>query len=296
MTATRGIVTAAFGQRKYAEMSVDLALSVKAHSSLPVTLVIDSDILGSLGVKDRAVFDRIIVTALDDVKTVSNLFIRAKQEAIRKSPYQISLFLDADLLCRTDPSYLLAGIGVDDLRVFGRYHDAQSCGEVSHHGLLISQLLVNFQVQRYTYCSLAAFAFGTVAAARLDMLLDVHQGRVAAVAQRTGSPYNDEILLGVLGERASPSFFDVGKSTYQTLDITFRWSDDYAFLHPAPMRLREAVRVLGLVSMQRWQAKIRLSPSFFWFADILTRRAEQVGVSRYSAKFLRAVVDRVFLL
>ena len=84
----KGYLTLAFG-KNFAEMAVDMALSIKQFDSKPVSCVVDSKTKNYINKNYEFVFDRLI--EIDDNKfcfsikfiinhTISNIFINKKPE------------------------------------------------------------------------------------------------------------------------------------------------------------------------------------------------------------------------
>jgi hypothetical protein len=293
-TPSKGIVTAAFGSRKYLEMAVDLALSLREVSQLPLSIV--STPSGSRFFERyyAGEFDQVIEVPSLELEEGKGRYLAAKLECLRRSPYDESIFLDADMVCVKEPSFLFDGLRSNRVRVHGRLHDRETCDGISHHGILIRDLIDRLGLDGYTYCSLAVFAFERLAGEALASLMERERRRWdRRTSEHFGKILNDEILLGVLGHHSGVDFFRNPARSYQPLDIGFRWGGNFSFLHPGPMRNREAARILYGIARRRSRARYPLVPSLYWLSDILNRRAEQTGKSRRQAKALDRAIRRV---
>jgi hypothetical protein len=289
-----GVVTAAFGSRKYLEMAVDLALSLREVSSLPLSILTTPEGADYLDRHYAGAFEAAISVPQLEAEHGKAKYLAAKLECLRRSPYDTSIFLDADIICVKDPSFLLEGMHDNHVRVHGRLHNSESCGSVSHHGLLISDIIARLGLDAYTYCSLAVFAFDKLGGAALANLMEAERdGWNKKTTAEFGDILYDEILLGVLGARSGVDFFRHPERAYQPLDMSFRWGGDHSFVHPGPMRNREASRILLGVAKRRLRNHDSVLPSLYWLSDILTRRAEQTGRSRRQAALLRRIVGHV---
>jgi hypothetical protein len=292
--ARTGIVTAAFGRRKYIEMAVDLALSLRTVTSLPIAIITDSRLALVIERSYKKVFDQVIVVDSSARPIGREAYVLAKAFAMKASPFRISLFLDADMVCFSTPDRLLDGIDDDVVRVSGSYHSAASCGDRTHHGMPIAQLIDEFGIDWYAYTSLAAIAFGKTGGDRLaSLLLDsysIWKERMSAL----GDAVNDEILIAMLGRVTGLTFPAVPNPTYQRLDMSFRVTDDYMFVHVAPMRYQEAFRILAGIIGRRKRNALPASPMLYWLSEILAKRAEQYGKSQRQAAIAKKFTEWLY--
>ena len=292
---SRGVITSAFGAMRYMEMAVDLALSVRALSSLPVSIVTGPEGKRLFETYYPGVFDSVVVTEKLGTVDRAGALVAAKLECLRNSPYDLTIFLDSDMVCRRDPEFLLDDIGLDDIRVFGRRHDRVSGAAVVHHGIVVGRLFEAFDIESYVHSSLGAFAFGARAAKRIadQMELEEPQWRVKTQQFRKDLPC--ELLFGLIEPQEYLSFYTLPKSgRHQVQNMSFRWSDDAAFIHSAPMRHREGARLISGIVKRRRDAGVRSGPSLYWVSEILNRRAEQAGLSRRQAKVCRSVCRALY--
>jgi hypothetical protein len=268
---------------------VDLALSVRALSTLPVSVITGPEGGRMFERHYRGLFDHVIVEERLGAMDRTAKLVAAKIVCLRRSPYDISAFLDSDMVCRRNPEFLLEGIGVDGFRVFGRRHDRVSAASVVHHGIAVRNLFEQFGMETYVHSSLGAFAFGAEAA---KVVADSMEREEAQWREKI-APFRDdlpaELLFGLIERQDIVSFFDLPAS-----GLSFRWSDDAAFIHSAPMRHAEARKVIAGVVRLRSSAGYRVGPSIYWIAEILGRRAEQAGLSRRQAKFMKSLCRLIY--
>jgi len=289
-----GVVTAAFGERKYLEMAVDLGLSLRGVSSLPLSIVTTPSGASYLGKHYKDVFDNVVPVSSLEKERNKGKYLAAKLECLRNSPYDRSIFLDADLVCVRDPSFLFDGLRTGVVRVHGRLHDRESCGVISHHGVRISEIIERLGLDTYTYSSLAVFAFDRAGGISLANLMENERAEWdRRTAVHFGDFLNDEIFLGVLGARSGVDFFSHPERSYQSLDMSFRWNREFSFVHPGPMRNREAARIISGIVRRRVLNRRPLLPSLYWLSDILNRRVEQTGKSRRQARTLARILRSV---
>ena len=105
-----GVVTLALGRRKYLEMAANLALSLR-NSSLPISLVTD-DVGMALVDQDieiAGLFDRVVRGHSMPTGPAAKLWVNLF------SPYERSVFIDADCLCYGFRSEVLDGMTTSPL-------------------------------------------------------------------------------------------------------------------------------------------------------------------------------------
>ncbi|MFC1694687.1 hypothetical protein ACFL1C_00960 [Pseudomonadota bacterium] len=292
MTRT-GVVTTAFGNRKYLEMAVDLALSLQAVSNLPISVVTNSQGLDYLSELPR-VFDQVLTDPdLEDCKG-ADILPRAKIAAIRYSPYESSMFLDADVLVTSNPSKLFKLINNDDdFIIMGREHSIETIGEITHNGLPVKTLFEDLRIDKYVHCFLCCFLFGASGGTRIAEAMEYGLVQYEVTNEVYGGVLNDEVLLGLIGGDCTLTFFPSVKPN-QNQSRAFRWSDSYTIIHSAPMRQYELFKTITLVLRNRLQSQQSKIASIFWLHELLKRRAVTCGLSRRQFAVIQRVVDRLY--
>jgi hypothetical protein len=273
---------------RYLEMAVDLALSVRAQSRLPVSVISGPEGKRLFETFYPRIFENVVVTHKLGTVDRAGAYVAAKLECLRNSPYDLTIFLDSDMICRRDPEFLLDGIGLDDIRVFGRRHDRQTGAEIVHHGIAVRTLFETFNLESYVHSSLGAFAFGARAANRIAGRMELEEPHWREKTRPFRKDLPAELLFGLLEPQECISFYTLPASgRHQVQNMSFRWSDDAAFIHSAPMRHAEGARLISGIVKRRRDAGVRVGPSLYWVSEILNRRAEQAGLSRRQAKVVR---------
>ncbi len=289
-----GVVTAAFGSRQYLEFAIDLALSVHAVSSLPISVITTPNGGRYFDQRFPGLFDSVVVVPQLAGQSGKVGILSAKLQCLRVSPYERSIFLDGDLVCLRDPAFLLDGIVEDTVRIHGRLHTLETCENIMHHGISIRDFLSKLELDSYVHCSSAALAYDSVGGRRLADLLESERDHwMHRVRTECGDVLFDEVLIGLLGTRTRVDFFEHPKHAWQQLDMRFRWRGEHTMLHPGPMRNREAARTVGLVIRNRWKFGYAVPPALYWLSEIFKRRAEQAGKSRRQAWFLRMLIAHI---
>jgi hypothetical protein len=287
-----GIITTAFGSRKFIEMAADLALSVKKVSAIPVSVVTDQAGLLYLQ-KYQEIFDQIFVDPVLDDKKNENVFTLAKVTSIRNSPYSRTVFLDSDVIMQKNPTALFNLSDENSIVVMGRLHDRKSIGEIKHHGILVKELLRELDLHFYVHCFLCCFVFDKLGGKRLLAAMEDGLEKYNEIAALDGKGINDELLLGLVGSCLNLSFFPAVKP-YQTQDSGFRWGEPNLFIHSAPMRIKEVLRTMWQIIRTRHRYKMPKLPSIFWLNELLERRAVVEGRSRILHNVSQSLVDRIY--
>ena len=273
-------------------MSADLALSVKAHSSLPVSLITSPSGARLMAGKYPGLFDHFVIADRLESLEPKKRLVAAKIDAIKSSPYELAVFLDSDMVCRKDPSFLLDGLTNEDFRIFGRAYKRDNCSAVIHHGIPAIKLFEEFNLDSYVHSSLGAFGFGAAGGSRVANLMEAEEPLWRERTKKFRESLPAEILFGLIGERTGVSFYNLPGRFYQVQHMGFRWSDNVTCLHSAPMRHREAARLLSGVVSRRRRAGYPVGPSLYWVSELLNRRAEQAGRSRRQAKAVQRFNER----
>ncbi|HBJ38093.1 MAG TPA: hypothetical protein DDZ51_25715 [Planctomycetaceae bacterium] len=271
-------------------MAVDLALSVKFSSQLPVAVVSDTGGCSYFRKFYSCAFDQIILDNTIDEVSGSERFVRAKIAAIKHSPYRKSLFFDADVVCVRDVSALFDLIKAESFIVLGRlHHSLETCKDIVHNGVPVTQLFEHFGLSSYTHCFNCAFFFDNPGARRLVRAMEEGDRTWRPCFAPIGDNLYDEVLLGLVGPTASLTYYEGVDRLYQTQDPRFRWSDSFLFVHSSPMRLKEAANVVMYVLKNRRRFNLRGVDAIYWAEHLLARRAVVLGRGRRFAAVVSVV-------
>jgi len=91
------VLTIAIGKKEYGQMAFNLAVTLKKHSDLPISVITDGNALKGIPEADMWVFDQIIHT------TETNPF-KLKCYLNELTPYPYTIFVDADCLFLSEPT------------------------------------------------------------------------------------------------------------------------------------------------------------------------------------------------
>jgi hypothetical protein len=190
---SRGLVTLAAGDARYLEMAVDLALSARAHSPLPIALVADTPTARRAAERYAGVFD--------EVRALPPRFRdgRARKYGVPEAtPWERAIFIDADCfllgplerfweeLRETDFALVGERIGIDRREV--------------HHGFETRALIARFGLPWYLKSNSGVFYFRREAALPIvDACLACHRDEI--LTRLRGGFLGDELAFGVVGGR-----------------------------------------------------------------------------------------------
>lgn len=189
-------MTVARGAVRYAEMAVDMALSLRDWSSEPVILAADAESLAHV----RRTYPRVF----DDVVLLPPRYgaegRTSKFGLAEVTPLGRTLFIDADTLVLSDPGDVLDQARNAEFLMMGTYRTAET--SASHHGFSVAGLIRDFGLQRYFSNHSGAFAFER--ACGLDFLAEcyeVYAGHLYRPSRRIRGFVGDELAFGVVAGR-----------------------------------------------------------------------------------------------
>jgi len=290
----QGVITTSFGKRHYLELAVDMALSVQACSSLPVSIATDT--AGGKFIRQcyPNVFDQVIVEPRLDTEKGALRKIVGKAAALAQSPYEKTIFFDADVICVKDPSYLFEEVRENDVVVFGRRHTRETARElkIRHHNMLIADFMEGVGIDSYYYTFLCAFVYDQTGGQRLGKLFvekaNAWNDRVNKSGWRIPG---DEVYLGLLGDESGVRFYPKIEKPFQTQGFDFRWEEDFCFIHSAAMPMRELRQCLKIVIRNRRQQKLSPIDALFWLSELMTRRCD-FGHNRRLTKLIVQITSQ----
>lgn len=265
VTVDEGYVTLATGSLSFAEMAIDLALSLREHCARRLAVVADRRTRARLAA--ASVFSHVLELPPELVHDKARKF-----SAAALSPFARTVFLDADSLV------------VDALdRVWSAKPEAPfvAVGEMlgpdedrTHHGFDTRLLCRRFGLRRYLKTNSGLFRFDRASVPALEACARLHREEMVPAGIRW-----DEVALGVVG----------GREGFATYD------------EPGPMLWSEEMPGFDLARPSKPVVHVmRRFPSALWAgleAGIAARRAraglppDSVGIWR--RKHLRATVDEL---
>lgn len=188
----------ATGRPKFLEMAVDMALTLREHTSLPVALACDPALEARARERYGAVFD--------EVTLVPPRFLQGrvrKYGAAEASPFAETVFIDADCAVLGPLDHLFAPLAEHDMAMLGEQLTLEH--DENHHGFSTRKLMTRFGLQRYLKTNSGVFCFRTGPAraimdACLACFVDEARPRLRG-SILLGRWLGDEIGFGIVGGR-----------------------------------------------------------------------------------------------
>ena len=196
--AKRGYLTMAVGSDHYLEMAVDMALSLREHTRLPVAIAVD-DRLGAL-VRDRyaGVFDFVV--------SVPRRFLKGralKYGCAEASPFEETIFVDADCIVLGSLDGLGEALAHVDVAMLGELLTVDD--DQTHHGFSTRALMGRFGLDRYLKTNSGFFCFRKAAAIEImEECLTCYLTEARPALRGSiliGRWLGDEIAFGIVGGR-----------------------------------------------------------------------------------------------
>lgn len=198
MAAARGYLTMAVGRPRFLEMAVDMALSLREHTALPIALATDAALADVTRTRYPDVFD--------EVTLLPQRFLDGrgrKYGTAEASPFEETVYVDADCFVLDDLDPLFDALSYSDLAMVGSQLD-ESFDE-NHHGFSSRWLMKRFDLPRYMKTNSGIYAFRRSKAMEImEECLDcfVNEARPSLRWHiLLGRWLGDEIAFGIVGGR-----------------------------------------------------------------------------------------------
>jgi hypothetical protein len=221
VSGPRGYLTLAVGRPAYLEMAVDMTLSLREHTALPVAVVCDAPLAALAHERFASVFD--VVTLLP---------ARFDRGRVRKygiaeaSPFAEAVFIDADCVALGPLDHLFDSIETQPLAMLGE--QLTLADDENHHGFSTRWLMERFDLERYLKTNSGIFAFQREPALEImDAFLrcfeDEARPRLRWSLLR-GAWLGDEIAIGIVGGRLELGTLQAEQPMY--------WPAEFASIDP----------------------------------------------------------------
>lgn len=267
--ARRGFVTLATGRGAFLEMAVDMALSLRDHTDLPIGLIADA----SLADRARDEFGSVF----DEVSVLPDRFLAGR---IRKygvaaaSPFEESLYVDADCVVLGSLDHLFEALAEHDVALLGEQLTRED--DENHHGFSTRRLMERFDLDRYLKTNSGVFAFRRAPA--IDVMEAWRACFVDEVRPRLrwsflrGAWLGDEIAIGIVGGRMGLGTLPLPHVMYwpdefESLDLDAPTKPLLHFIWPPPepvlrrlldeMAARRETMGIACGSAEHWRAELR---------------------------------------
>lgn len=271
--APRGYLTLAVGRTRYLEMAVDMALSLREHGPHPIALAADPPLADLARARYGPVFDRVTVVPARflDGRAV-------KYGAAAASPFEETLFVDADCFVLGSLEYLWAGLEGADVAMLGE-HLTEAQNE-NHHGFSTRRLMRHFGLERYFKTNSGVFCFRTEPARALfDECLDCYLGEVRPRLRGgilRGGWVGDEIGFAVVGGRRGFGTLPLPHAMYwpqefRALDLDHPTKPLLHFIWPPEPPV--LARLLREASRRRTEAGVPPTDHEHWHEEVRALRS-----------------------
>jgi hypothetical protein len=196
--ASRGYLTMAVGKARYLEMAVDMALSLRGHTSYPISIAADEPLAAEVERRYPSVFDSIV--------RLEERFLdgRAlKYGTAAATPYEETIFVDADCIVLGSLDWLWRVLDSTDMAMVGEQLSADQ--DHNHHGFSTRDLMRRFGLERYLKTNSGVFCFRRASTlAVMDECLDCYLNEARPKLRWSilaGAWLGDEIAFGIVGGR-----------------------------------------------------------------------------------------------
>lgn len=266
--ARRGYLTLATGRPGFLDMAVDMALSLKEHTELPIGLVADA----GLAEVARRRFDGVF----DAVSVIHDRFLggRVRKYGVAEaSPFDEVVFIDADCIVLGSLDHLFEALADHDVAMLGEQLTRDD--DENHHGFSTRRLIRRFDLQRYLKTNSGVFAFRREPAVAImeewrRVFLDEVRPRLRWSILR-GAWLGDEIAIGVVGGRLGlgtlpPPHVMYWPQEFETLDLDHPTKPLLHFIWPPPEGVFQ--RLVEEMAHRRGLAGVEASTATPWHDEV----------------------------
>ena len=269
----RGYLTMATGSQDFLEMAVDMALSLREHTTHPIGLACDEGLAGTARDEYAGVFD--------EVTTVPPRFLVGrvrKYGAAEASPFEETVFLDADCIVLGSLDHLFDPLQEHGMAMLGEQLTRDD--DENHHGFSTRRLLTEFGLDRYLKTNSGIFSFRREVA--LEVMEDCRRCFLEEAQPRLkwsillGRWLGDEIAFGIVGGRRDLGTIPLPHPMYwpqefEGIDLAAPRKPLLHFIWPPRPDLLE--QLLADMNTRRESAGIAIDRSEVWRAEVVKLEA-----------------------
>lgn len=268
----RGYLTLATGSEAFLEMAVDMALSLREHTRLPVAVAADDPL--------AAVVESTYPGVFDHVTRIPARFLEGrvrKYGVAEASPFDETVFVDADCLALGSLDHLFAALDGHHVAMLGEQLGPGD--DENHHGFSTRRLMEQFDLRRYLKTNSGLFAFRTEPAREImDAFRACHLDEVRPRLRWSilrGAWLGDEIAIGVVGGRLGLGTLPLPHAMYwphefETLDLDAPPKPLLHFIWPPPETVLK--RLMADVRRRRMAAGLPVTSEPVWRAEVVRLR------------------------
>lgn len=272
MAPRRGYLTLATGRRGFLEMAVDMALSLREHTALPIAVAVDEGLSPVARAEYGVVFD--------EVTTLSERFLEGRTRKFgtaEASPFGETMFVDADCIVLGPLDHLFVALADHDMAMLGEQLGPED--DENHHGFSTRSLMRRFDLERYLKTNSGIFCFRTepareiMEACRRCFLEEARPRLVWSIL--LGRWLGDEIAFGIVGGRRAlgtlpPPHPMYWPHEFEALDLERPTKPLLHFIWPPPPLVLEAL--LADMRERRARAGVGGSGEDHWRAEVAELR------------------------
>jgi hypothetical protein len=194
----RGFLTMATGKAGFLEMAVDMALSLREHTDLPVALATDGRLEALARSRYAAVFDHVTLVP----PRFADGRVR-KYGAAEATPFAETMFIDADCIVLGSLDHLFGSLAEHDMAMLGEVLTIDD--DENHHGFSTRSLMKRFGLEHYLKTNSGLFCFRRTPA--LEIMEACRECFMNEARTRLrwsillGRWLGDEIAFGIVGGR-----------------------------------------------------------------------------------------------
>ncbi len=194
----RGFLTMATGSLGFLEMAVDMALSLREHTDLPIGLACDRALLEPARTRYGAAFD--------EVGLVPERFLAGrirKYGVAEATPFEETTFIDADCIVLGSLDYTFDALARHDMAMLGQRLTLED--DLNHHGFSTRRLMETFGLDHYLKTNSGIFTFRKQPA--IEIMEECRTCFLEEARPRLkwsillGRWLGDEIAFGIVGGR-----------------------------------------------------------------------------------------------
>ena len=219
---SRGYLTMAVRKPRYVEMAVDMALSLREHTRLPIAIAVDEGLASGVSERYGSVFDQIVL--------VPDRFLdgRAlKYGTAAATPFEETMFVDADCFVLSSLEGLWGVLDHSDMAMVGEQLTVSQ--DQNHHGFSTRTLMRRFSLKLYLKTNSGLFCFRREPALQImEECLEcyLHEARPKLRwSLLFGRWLGDEIAFGIVGGRRGIKVFPDPSPMY--------WPNEFEGLDPS---------------------------------------------------------------
>lgn len=214
---SKGYLTLAIGN-EFAEMAVDMALSLKEFQDEPISCIVDLKTKKYILKHYKNIFDKLI-----ELQNIKSLGRAIKFHSTLFSPYKQTIFFDADIIILGDIDKLWQNTFNSSTLMIGEYLSQDK--DRNHHGFSTSFLQKKFNTDKYLKCNSGCFYFTEESNLFFRACIEKYKILTSDHNLKKKGWIGDEIAIGLTADDFKVDVFNI----YPSLMM---WDDTLKDLEP----------------------------------------------------------------